>query len=379
MKKTLALVSKGLEQPDLDELLRKEAMDQCPRASLFATTLQSDILDERFLQTVPLIRRLVYKLLPIYIAQVLEAYWIRKNYDAVITWSEKLSLLFALLLKLTGSRTPLVCMMSWVAKPKLGIPLKLLYSHMDRIILWSSVHLDYALNVLKIPPSKIEFIRFYVDQQFYRPMETEMDMICSAGAEMRDYPTLIEALRRLNIRCHLAAGKSRGQLFDTVKAIYECGPLPDHITAGKMSSLAELRGLYARSFFVVIPLLPPKTDNRLKRWPLFSTRADNGVTAILEAMAMGKAVIASLVERQGDIIQDGKTGILVPPGDPAALCEAIQTLWEQPERAKQIGQAGRQFIEENHNLDRFMDRLRDVVEIVVAERMAGPGVSSAMN
>lgn len=346
--KTLTLISTGLERSDR----HKEATDEYTRESLFETTLHADILDEHFLQTVPLARRLFYKLLPPSIAQVLEAYWIRRHYDVVITWAEKLGLSFALLLKLTGSRTPHITLNSWISKPKKAIALKWLHSHIDRIILWSSVQREFALNVLKIPASKIAFTRWLVDQQFWRPIETDTDMICAVGTEMRDYPTFIEAMRGLDIRCHIAAGETRGKLFSTVKAITDCGPLPGHITVGKLSYV-ELRALYARSRFVVVPLLETDTDN--------------GITCILEAMAMGKAVICSRTRGQVDVIQEGETGIFVPQGDPIALREAIQFLWARPDVAEQMGKAGRRYIEAHHTLDQFVNFVKCVAEEVRSE------------
>ena len=83
-----------------------------------------------------------------------------------------------------------------------------------------SAHKDFAINTLGIPASKIRFIPYYVDQKFWRPMPCEEDMICSVGVEMRDYPTLIEAMRGLTMKCHIAAGDARGKVFSTVEAIY---------------------------------------------------------------------------------------------------------------------------------------------------------------
>ena len=60
-------------------------------------------------------------------------------------------------------------------------------------------------------------------------------------------------------------------------------------------------------------------------------------TVAIEAMTMGKPVIASCTGGLSDIVIDGETGFLVPPGDPRALREAIQLLLENPERRKHMG------------------------------------------
>lgn len=61
-----------------------------------------------------------------------------------------------------------------------------------------------------------------------------------------------------------------------------------------------------------------------------------------EAMMRGTAVVASAVGGQTDIVRDGVTGALVPPGDAAALATALRPLLQHRARAEQMGQAGRE-------------------------------------
>jgi glycosyltransferase involved in cell wall biosynthesis len=351
---TITLVSPRINRPENSELLRLEAADQYIRASLFGRTLNSDILDERFLQKAPTIRRALYKPLPTIAAQIIEAFFLKGRYDAIISWSEQLGLPLAVLLKLMASRVPNVIIASWISKPKKAVVLKYVQSHLDRLILMSSVQRDFAVNVLKLPPQKVILLRWPVDQKFWRPMGCKTDMICTVGSEMRDFRTFVLAMRGLDIKCHIAAGTQRAVRHSTVNAIWESGPLPHNITIGG-KSFAELRALYARSRFVVIPLLPSETDN--------------GTTSILEAMAMGKAVICSQTKGQGDVIQDGKTGLFVPQGDPKALHDAIQFLWEHPGEAERMGMEARKYIEQHHALDEFVQKVKEVVEVVIDEHI----------
>jgi glycosyltransferase involved in cell wall biosynthesis len=62
---------------------------------------------------------------------------------------------------------------------------------------------------------------------------------------------------------------------------------------------------------------------------------------VAEAMAMGKPVIASRVGGIPEIIDDGTTGILVPPEDSMSIAAAVRALTEDPERALRMGKAGR--------------------------------------
>lgn len=66
----------------------------------------------------------------------------------------------------------------------------------------------------------------------------------------------------------------------------------------------------------------------------------------LEAMADGRPVIASCTGGLADIVIDGKTGVLVPPGDPLALRAAMVRLLASPEVAQQMGAAGQRRVAE---------------------------------
>lgn len=348
--KVLTLTSSGLNRPDLKTMLQEEAADRLPRFSLYQRELNSDMLNEKFLENIPRWRKLLYKPLPLLIRQIIEAYLICHKYDLVVTWAERLAYPFAFLLKITGRRVPHITLNSWISNPKKAKLLKITVSHIDKILLWSSVQKKYAVNQLKIPENKIEFIRKFADQKFFRPFDRETDMICAVGTEMRDYPTLIEALRGTDIPCHIAAGWTRGKLYDTVKALYNIDDIPNNITIGTKNYL-ELRELYARSRFVVVPILPSDTDN--------------GLTCILEAMAMGKAVICTRTTGQVDVVQDGITGIYVPVKDPQALREAIKYLWNNPDIAKKMGIAGRKYLEEHHTIEQFIESMKMIANKVL--------------
>ncbi len=61
----------------------------------------------------------------------------------------------------------------------------------------------------------------------------------------------------------------------------------------------------------------------------------------LEAMACGTAVVGSRVGGIPEVVADGETGLLVPPGDPAALAAALNALVADPRWAAEMGRLGR--------------------------------------
>jgi glycosyltransferase involved in cell wall biosynthesis len=95
--------------------------------------------------------------------------------------------------------------------------------------------------------------------------------------------------------------------------------------------------------------------------PLYPVDFQAGVTAVLEAMAMGKAVICTRTPGQTDVIVDGETGLYVEPGSPASLRSAIEWLLDHPEQAERMGRSGRRRVEQEMSLERYVHRLRGLM------------------
>jgi glycosyltransferase involved in cell wall biosynthesis len=152
-------------------------------------------------------------------------------------------------------------------------------------------------------------------------------------------------VRGLDLHVVVAAGSPWSKREDSTKK----AEVPENVPVRRFTQY-DLRQVYADSNFMVMPL--------------YNVNFQAGVTAILEAMAMGKAVICSQTPGQTDVIIEGKTGLYVPPEQPQALREAIQYLLNNPEEAKRMGEAGRKRIEEEMSLDCYVERLNEYVKSV---------------
>ncbi|MDO8757312.1 MAG: glycosyltransferase family 4 protein [Elusimicrobiota bacterium] len=86
----------------------------------------------------------------------------------------------------------------------------------------------------------------------------------------------------------------------------------------------------------------------------------------LEWMATGRPVIASNVGGLPDLVEDGVTGLLVTPGDPAALAEALGSLLLDPQKAEALGAAGRERWDTKFALGPFYDATQRVYDEATA-------------
>ncbi len=89
---------------------------------------------------------------------------------------------------------------------------------------------------------------------------------------------------------------------------------------------------------------------------------------ILEAMAASRPVVATAVGGNPELVRDGVTGYLVPPGDPARLAERLVEVLGDPGLAKSLGAAGRAAVEAEHTMERMVAAYEDCYEDLVDRR-----------
>jgi glycosyltransferase involved in cell wall biosynthesis len=90
--------------------------------------------------------------------------------------------------------------------------------------------------------------------------------------------------------------------------------------------------------------------------------------ALIEASACARPVVATDVGGIREVVSDGVTGILIPPGEIAAIADALVDLLQDRERRIRMGQAGRTLVEERFN----MHSLVRALAVIYAEATAGP-------
>jgi glycosyltransferase involved in cell wall biosynthesis len=219
---------------------------------------------------------------------------------------------------------------------------ELVARRLDRIITGSLNSAASVGKAFRLPPEKLAAIHDGVDAETFRPLEgVEKEpgsLLYVGNSEDRNKGAryLLEALHLLKSGRGPAGLDLHLTLVDRPREALELAPrlvaefgLEDQVTFSGRVTREELVRLYNRSELVVSP----------------SLYEGFGLPAA-EAMACGVPVVATTAGAFPEVIDHGVTGLLVSPGDPAALAEAIAQLMDDAALRRRMGDAGRARIEE---------------------------------
>ena len=98
-----------------------------------------------------------------------------------------------------------------------------------------------------------------------------------------------------------------------------------------------------------------------------STQPDPFPNAALEAAAAGSCVVASAHGGLPELLADGGTGVLVPPGDPVALARALAALRDDPARAARLGAAAAADVRERFTPERMLDEVQALYDALLRD------------
>jgi glycosyltransferase involved in cell wall biosynthesis len=137
--------------------------------------------------------------------------------------------------------------------------------------------------------------------------------------------------------------------------------VPVRLVLAGVDPLSELGRLAARvpprHAVICLPFTPEvRPLYELLDLVLLPSRSEGLSQSLLEAMALGKPVIASAATGNLDLVTHGMDGYLVPPNDPAGWAAAMEHLIGQPAEAKRIGSAARVTARERFSLAHTVDR-----------------------
>lgn len=210
----------------------------------------------------------------------------------------------------------------------------------------------------------IDLTRFVPDQDARRP-----GRIVAVGRfiEKKGFPILIEACRILRDRGHafdcliLGDGPMRGELEAQITQL----GLMNRVRLGGSLPQEQLIAEMKTGAMVTLPCIVSESGDR-----------DGLPTVLLEAMALGLPVVTTTVSGGPEIVVEGETGHLCPPGNPSALAAALEGLLDAPERAAEMGVAGRIRAERLFDLETNVASLRALFEEALGPKASMAKVAS---
>jgi len=104
------------------------------------------------------------------------------------------------------------------------------------------------------------------------------------------------------------------------------------------------------------------------------SRSEGLPFALLEAMVLARPVVATRVGGNPEVVEDGRTGLLVPPEDPGALTRAVRFLLDHPTEAEAMGRRGHERVLRDFSVDRSIGALQELYWSA-ASRLALDGAS----
>jgi glycosyltransferase involved in cell wall biosynthesis len=281
----------------------------------------------------------------------------RRRYRYIYTFEcGWLSFAIAFLQTLTMSRRPRHVILQFIMREKRPTwRSRLKYAFMRWC--FSSVYLcicssraeaRYYQQVFRWPASKFDYVPLNTNPRFLDQPTTEGSYVIAAGRTFRDYPTLIAAARTLPTPVIIVAGRGSAELAGSAPNITMRFDVPG----------AELGELVANSLAVAVPL-----EHR---------RISIGQSVVVQAMSLGKAVIATRCPGTEDYIEHMRTGILVEPGDVEGFREALRLVADDAALRDRLGRAARDRVLEVHLPNQYARAVADILSS--SDRQPGDSV-----
>lgn len=148
------------------------------------------------------------------------------------------------------------------------------------------------------------------------------------------------------------------------------GPVMDAAYAAELAQAARALGIAER--IVVAGALPEvRPAMACCDAVVMPSAAETFGLVLVEAMQMGVPVVATAAGGVGEIVHEGETGLIYPPGAPAELADRLERLARDPDFAAALGRAGRALAAERYRLEAHAARLEGLLHEAVRERRHG--------
>ncbi|MBI5870570.1 MAG: glycosyltransferase family 4 protein [Actinobacteria bacterium] len=237
----------------------------------------------------------------------------------------------------------------------------------DRITTVSDFHRDWALRLGIADEEKIVTVHNGISSSRLESSQDRAMVRASLGVEASE--SLLAVIGRL------AAQKGLEDMLDAMPAILAAQPATRLLIVGKgpISALLESRcrqlGVEKKVIFTGFRSDIGELLNACDI--VVSPTLREGLSvSILEAMAMGKPIIATGISSNRELVIDGETGLLVPAADTSSIARAVITLITDREKALRFGRQARERFDQRFSEEIMQQRLWTVYEGLIRDKLA---------
>ncbi len=248
-----------------------------------------------------------------------------------------------------------------------GVADRLLRGLTDAAIAVSHSTREFLVNERSVPAERVRVIWNGAPLEEFAPVPRERALAVRRGLSLPDDALVVGTVGRLS------AQKGHRFLLDAAAALLPRRPQARLLIAGDGDLLEDLRGQAARlgiSDRVVFAGHRTDVADVLGAIDVFciSSLYEGTPLALFEAMAAGRPVVSTSVDGCREVLEDGVSGLLVPPGDAAALAAALDRAVADPDLRAALGRCA---LEASRRYD--VRACVDAMQALYDELLAGGG------
>lgn len=275
--------------------------------------------------------------------------WRSRTFDGFVSANVRNALALGFVKRCLGRRRPALVMtevrlddpqpgIRWRIKVRLQ---RFAYAAADAVCVSARNEIDIYARRLRMPAERFHFVPWHtnvLEPAFHPPAG---GYFFAAGRTGRDWRTLAAAVDGVDVQITVvcSASDARDVAF------------PPNVTVLTDIPYARYRELLRDASAVIVPLEQHAYSS--------------GQVVILEAMALGKPVIAARVLGSEDYVSHGVDGLLVEPGNAGQLREAVMSLAANTALAERLGRSAVEKVLRDHTLDGYARRIVEITDEVL--------------
>jgi glycosyltransferase involved in cell wall biosynthesis len=238
----------------------------------------------------------------------------------------------------------------------------------DHYIAVSAANKKYLVEEKKLPAQKISVILNGSDLRKFSHYSPSLNLRAQLGIGSNNPVVLVPA--------RLAPQKGHTFLLDAAPSIVEAFPSVRFVCLGDGELKTELMGKADR-LGVAPNFLWLGFQNNMPEWYAFAdvvalpSLFEGLPLAMIEALASGRAAVATAVDGTPEIVVNERTGLLVAPGNPQQLSAAIVRMLSDASLRKRLGDAGVQWVTDNFSDARQIAATEELYLDLVEQRLGG--------